>query len=340
MDELACALLDAHLEGAMRRLQLALGAPPLAHAGRHGERRWRDEPDEELDQCHVVGACSGREGTLATHGARERFDGDDEHRERGLARAEAQGSPDDERHDDALRLVPHRVGNGRVREDGVADEHDRHEQDDDLDAARAAPWQLGGGGPAQRDGRDDEDPHGIAGPPNRPGVGKLAPRDEPARGQGKDADRGRDAAGEGGDDEQRDDVLDALERGFEAGAAPEEPAGDGGLERIAEADGERHAERFAGQRVCHGRADEDARCRAKPEEHQRRKRNPGGRPEGADLRHAHAERQAELRGADIERSHDADEHQRGEVESRLANTESHGRANSGPNGDHRLSADA
>ena len=256
---------------------------PLGQGRAEDEQADRDKGEQRLQNLHLRRQVAPERRLAGDDpGDRDRGDGEASRRRPELAKAERR--PDEEG-EDRIRVAPQ-----AAEEDRGADARKEREQGEGFE--RSPPFEPGRSRrPDEENGRDQQVAHGVAEPPEHPRRSVRRRCRRARERKRRDAVRRRHCrAEEAGEDGEREHVAPALERGAEANAAEQVDAGQR-LECVTDRDRGSHLDRHAARRVADERAEGDSGPEPRPEEHQRRKGDPGRRPDRGD--HAVRDRQLE-----------------------------------------------
>ena len=273
---------------------VALGDGRAEQQGADGHHRI-----EELQRDEVLMWGSHREGPPALHRAQDgQARGDERHRHRA-ALAEPEGSPDDEGEDLVRQRVPHEPRTGRLDEDQHADGEEPAEERQAFDDPARSPARPRRARPYEEDGSHDEVAHRIADPPDPPDRREGVPGLNAPDAEAHDADRrADDRAPEGREDHEGKDVLQAFESAVEPDAA-QQPGADDSLERVADGDAARGADRLVVRGVGQECPQRDPRPGAAAEHQQRGEGDARRRPYERHLLRDEGEAKPEVCGHEV-----------------------------------------
>ena len=305
----------AHLESRVVSGAAMLGGVALGKRRAEEERADGHHRVEELERDEVLVRCSRRERPPALHRAQDRQARCDERHGDRTALAEPQRCPDDEREDLVGQGTAHEPRANGLDEHEQADAEEAAEQGDRLHDPARLPAEPRRTRPDEQHRRHDEVPHRITDPPHPPYRCEGVPRLNAAEAEARDADRGADdGAREGGEHHEDEHVLQPLERGVESDAA-QEPGADHGLQRVADGDAARGAERLVVGGVGEERPGCDPRPGAVAEHQHRSEGDPRRRPDERHLLGDEREPQPELCRHDVDRAGAENDRDRGHVPS-------------------------
>ena len=265
------------------------GADALAEDRAEEEEAHDHGRQQALDDLHEL---SGRVLAQRQRAVNRACNGDRGHEKasgHGARLAETQRCPNEER-EDHVRVAP-----APGEEDRRADPSDCRQDDHGLEPLRRSRELAPGPGRRdQEERRDDERAHAVADPPEQPAracVVQLA-----AQREDTDAVRRREhLACQRPQDGEREDIPHPVERRPNVGPQQKRRS-DHCLERVADRDARRLADRGAAGRVCDEGSNGHRGPEVPPEEQQPGEGDPGRGPHGRDDALRDRELDAELRG--------------------------------------------
>ncbi len=292
--------LDRAVDGRLEKSQ-GLGDPPaLRHDGGQGRGRHGNHPHERLQQQERLVLRFTPERAEPPQCAEDRDGGKRQRRRGGLALAEAEGGPDQERDAKELQRIVLVLGGKERAENQSADHEEGEKKAHRLEGSLPLPEKGSPSAPEQERRSEDEIARHVSEPPRQPDRAVAAPGGARAQAKTGDADRRADR---GAHHRRQEREPEDVRRPVEGSAAVGEPVDEVGarerLERVSHGDAQRGRHGSRRRHVDQEGPEEDRGPGAIPEHEQRHERDAGRRPDRARAGIDEGERQAKLARQEI-----------------------------------------